>query len=199
MKKRVLTILLAPLIVFMLMSFTPQTNQQDDKVSSKDSSSVVSVKFSPAKLVVEDNRSVSLFTDVVLENAKSNSNVAESIEKLANVIKENGQERREEPIIGRITHATGFTSLQVEKIIHKKRVYDITFYTLFLLWSLYVGFGISQNTYFTNIMSIKEFSMKTSSAIFLTGILYLIYLIVWEIIKGPNYQLVHDLLKSYSG
>lgn len=196
--RRYITCLLAPLLTMALMSFSlPDINQSKDK----DSTQTVTVQFSPARVIVSDNRTHDGVTSLIQENSKSNVEVASAIEKIAEVLIRNSdlQERRCASYMDRISTETGLTFDQITKIIHKKRVYDITFYTLFSLLILYVMFGLSGMTNHASAISMKEWGIKIISSLVVILLFYLVYIAVGTILNGQYYPIIHSIINSPPG
>ena len=192
--KKLLTCLMAPLLMFMLSAFT---TVQDKTVAGKDSS-VVNVTFSPAKVIVEDNRLPSDGTLVIQENTESNLKVAEAIDKIAGVLTEELQERRCESIMDRITQQTGMTVEQVNKIIHKKKVYDMIMYTMFVIALLILGYGINQHSIHSKIITSREFTVRTITYVLLFIGCILIFKYGDYLING-DYQFIKSIINSPPG
>lgn len=180
------------------MSFNLSTVPQEHQI--RKDSTTVNVQFTPAQIVVSDNRTTDGVTSLIKENSESNVEVANAIEKVAESIQKTNelQERRCVSYMDRIKAQTGLTTEQVNSIIHKKRVYDITFYTLFLLYLLYLVFGISQMTKYAEAINIKEWGIKIISGIIVLLFFYLGYLSLWKIICGTNSKIIH-LINLTSG
>lgn len=196
--KRYITCLLAPLLTMALMSFNLPDNHQG---KSKDSTQTVNVQFSPARVIVSDNRTTDAVTSLIKENSESNVEVAGAIERLAEVLLRNYdlQERRCASYMDRISTETGLSIDQINKIVHKKRVYDITFYTLFSLYILYVMFGISSMTYHANAVNMKEWGIKIISGLVSIALFYLAYLAIGAIFNGPYYPVIQSIINSPPG
>lgn len=182
----------------MLSSFTFSNVPQEPKISGPDNA-VISVQFSPAQLVVKDNRTLEGLTSVIKSNSESNTEVAKSINTVAEAMVSMEQERRCVSIMDRITTQTGLTVDQVNQIIHKKRVWDITFYTLFTIYLLYVLFGLASLTWHTSILSMKEWGIKIISSLVYLGLLYLFYLTVDLLLNGAYYPTIKSIINSASG
>jgi hypothetical protein len=98
----------------------------------------------------------------------------------------------------RISIQTGLSVEYINKIIHKKRVYDMTFYTLFVLYIFYILFGFSQMTHHARAVSMKEWGIKIISGLVILLLLYIIYLSFWKIICGPGYHII-NIINSAPG
>jgi hypothetical protein len=196
--KRLFASLIAPLLVMTLMSFTPPDGQ-DHHVRGSDSTNVVNVHFTPASVVVKDNRTTEGMTSVIDKNSESNTAVAKSINTVAETLLSMEQERRCVSIMDRITQKTGLSVTEVNQIIHKKRVWDITFYTLFSLYTLYILFGLASMTWHTSIISMKEWGIKITSAFSSLLLLYVFYLTIDLILNGKYYPTIQSIINSASG
>ena len=182
----------------MLNAFTPDyvtTRQQD---TGKDSS-IVNIVFSPAHLIVKDSRTAIDATSIINSNTESNLEVADAIDKVANVLDKNLRERRFPSVKDRIAQQTGLSINEIERIIHKKRVYDITFYTLFLTFILYIGFIFLEGAANANIMSEKEVRIKSWLVILFFITFYMFYYFLDRIINGDNYHIIKSIINSASG
>jgi hypothetical protein len=198
--KRILTCIIAPLLMWALMAFTPTAaSSQVEHQQSKDSTTMVNVKFSPAQIIVNDNRTVEGISAIIQKNTESNSKVAESINTSVDAVMSAMQERRCESIVDRITAKTGLTVKEVEKILHKKRIYDITFYTLFLIYLIIVYFGMIKNTVLSNVINIQELLIKTIASMFAFIALLLIYKYLGNILNGEYYPIIESIIKLPSG
>lgn len=195
--KRLLTCLIAPLLVLMLASFTPPTFNQDEKVQGKDSTAI-NVSFSPAQLIVEDNRTTEMLSIIVKENTTSNLSIAKSVEGLTNILSKNAQERRCESLMERMTIQTGYSSLEIENILHKKKVYDMVSYTLFVLFLMYLWYACTQFTYFSNVVSIQEVIIRAIAYIALFIILFLLCKYLGNMINY-KYHLIQSVINSPPG
>lgn len=196
--KRYITCLIAPLLMMALMSFNLPDSHQS---KSKDSTQTVNVQFSPARVIVSDNRTTDGITSLIKENLKSNVEVASAIERLAEVQLKNYdlQERRCASYMDRISTETGLTTDQINKILHKKRVYDITFYTLFSLFIFYAMFGFAGMTQHTAAISMKEWGIKIISGLITLLLLYLAYLAIGTILNGQYYPTIQSIINSPPG
>jgi len=195
---RLFVILIAPLLVSTLMSFTPDFTQKE--VYGKDSSTVT-VMFDPAQIIVNDNRTTDIISSVIKENAETNLKFANAIESVSDAIKSNLslQERRCVSIMDRITQQTGLSSLEINKIIHKKRVYDMIFYTLFTMYILFVMFGLSSMTHHAKAISTKEWYIKTITAVMVLTLFWLAYKSMGMILTSPNYNIIQTIINSPPG
>jgi hypothetical protein len=160
----------------------------------------VNVQFTPAQIVVSDNRTTDGVTSLIKANSESNVEVAGAIEKVAESIQKTNelQGRRYASYMDRITTQTGLTTEQVTKIIHKKRVYDMIFYTLFTAYLFYILFGVSQMTHYAKAVSMKEWGIKIISGLVSLGLFYIVYLSLWTVICGSNYPIIR-LINSAPG
>lgn len=195
--RRYITCLLAPLLVLMLSAFTPGSVIQEKQVTGKDSS-VVNVTFSPAKVIVEDNRLPSDGTVIIKENTESNLQVATAINKVADALTEELRERRYASLMDRITRQTGFSVKEVDKIIHKKKVYDAIMYTIFVILLLFLGYGINQHTVHSKVISTREFAVRTISYILIFVACVLLFKYGDRIIN-VDYQVINSIINSPPG
>lgn len=181
----------------MSFSFT-DINQDKEK---KDSTQTVNVQFSPAHVIVSDNRTTDGITSLIKENSESNVEVAGAIERLAVVLIKNFdlQERRCASYMDRISTETGLSLDQINEIIHKKRVYDIIFYTLFSLYLFYLIFSISGMTHHRMAVSMKEWGIKIISGLVVLLLFYLTYLAVGTILNGQYYPVIQSIINSPPG
>lgn len=195
--RKLSAIIIAPLLVLMLSSFT-FSGQQDQRSSD---STKVNVTFTPAQIVVKDSRSTDAVTSLIKANTESNVEFAIALDKVAEVLKNslNLQERRCASYMDRITSQTGLSVNEVNKIVHKKRVYDITFYTLFTVCLLYFLYGFITFNNYASAISMKEWGIKALSYILILLLLYLCYLAIGNIINGPNYFLIQAIINSPPG
>ena len=196
MRNRLFAILIAPLLVMMLSSFTPPGHQDQRSDSTK-----LNVTFSPAQIVVKDTRSTDGVTALIKENTESNVEFAIALEKVAEVLKNNLslQERRCASYMDRITTETGLSIDAVNKIIHKKKVYDITFYTLFTLYLLYFVYALTTFSNYAGAMNIKEWVMKVLSYLFILLLLYVAYISIGHIINNSYYPIIQAIINSPPG
>lgn len=197
--RKLFTCLIAPLIVMALMSFTP-TYPMETSGSVKDSTTV-NVNFNPAQIIVKDNRTTDGVTSLIRENTETNLQVAGAIERLAGTITEslNLQERRNASLVDRITQQTGLSKDSINSILHRKRVYDITFYTLFGLYLLYVYYTFSINSIYSRMVTMNEFYIKTAYAILCGIILFILYKSIGIIINGPDYPIIQSIINTPPG
>jgi hypothetical protein len=182
----------------MLNAFTPDyvtTRQQD---TGKDSS-IVNIVFSPAHLIVKDSRTAIDATSIINSNTESNLKVADAIDKVANVLDKNLRERRFPSVKDRIAQQTGLSINEIERIIHKKRVYDMIFYTLFLICLLYMIFIFLEGTSNANAVSEREIKIKVGLIILTFITLYTLYYFLSQIINGDNYSIIKSIINSASG
>jgi hypothetical protein len=179
----------------MLSAFTP--GPQETKVTGKDSS-VVNVTFSPAQLIVQDNRQPVDGTAIIQGNTESNLKVASAIEKVAEVLNTEMRERRCVSLMDRITQQTGLSVNEVEKIIHKKRVYDATMYTIFVIVLLFLGYGINQHTIHSKLISSNEFWVRTISYVLLFVTVWLIFK-YGSLIINKDYTVIQAIINSPPG
>jgi hypothetical protein len=195
--KRYLTCILAPLLMWMLTAFTQPSTAFQQTVHGKDSS-LVSVQFSPAQLVIRDNRTTAEIVSVIQRNSDSNAQVANAIEKIATISEKAvmQQERRWASVSDRLTQQTGLSIDKVNKIIHKKRVFDITFYTIFGFYACYFIYLLLHNV---NIISAREQALKMVTYTLVFAALALIYLTFGVIINGPTSQIIQSVINSPPG
>jgi len=196
MRNRLFAILIAPLLVMMLSSFTPPGHQDQRSDSTK-----LNVTFSPAQIVVKDTRSTDGVTSLIKENTQSNVEFAIALEKVAEVLKNNLhlQERRCASYMDRITSQTGLSIDDVNRIIHKKKVYDITFYTLFTLYLLYFVYALTKYSNYAGAINIKEWIIKFLSYLFMLILLFLVYISVWHVISSSYYPIIQAIINSPPG
>jgi hypothetical protein len=195
--KRYLTCILAPLLMWVLTAFTQPATVTQQTVHGKDSN-MVSVQFSPAQLVIRDNRTTEGIVSIIQRNSDSNAQVATAIEKIAAVSEKAvmQQERRWASVSDRLTQQTGLTLDEVNHIINKKRIFDITFYTIFVLYSIYFIYVLLHNV---NIISAREQGLKILTYTLIFVSLIIIYLALVSIVNGPVSQTIQSVINSPPG
>jgi hypothetical protein len=180
----------------MLSSYTAPTASIE--VRSDDSTKTMHMKFEPARIVVQDNRTTGTMSSVIEGNTKSNTENASAISKVAEVLDQNLrlQERRCASIMDRITQQSGLSQSRVEYLLHKKRIYDVSFYTLFLLFLFYMIFLYFDSAGLAHAMSMQEYKIKTINTILIFITLFAIYYFFGQIFNGPDYNLITKIINA---
>lgn len=138
------------------MAFTPPGSSSEGEQQKRDSS-MVNVKFSPAQIVVSDNRTVEGISTIIGNNTESNKEIARAINGAVDAALSVAQGRRCESYMDRITTKTGLTTKQAEKIIHKKKVFDMSFYVVFLLYISYTLITITSWIMFSKAIVYRRY------------------------------------------
>jgi len=182
--------------MLMFTALTPvSVDAQEQKTSNKDST-IVSVQFTPAHLFVNDNRTAGDMASIIEGNTQSNLQIATAINKVANIYEKNEREGRCASNMDRITQKTGFSVNKVEKILHKKRVFDMVSYTAFILYLLYFWYALSTFNNYANALSIKEYTIKVISFSLLFVCLILLFKYGDNLINGKYYPLIESIINS---
>jgi hypothetical protein len=167
-----------------------KTNQQD--------TGMVNINFNPAQLVIKDNRMLGDLVSIIERNSASNSQVAAAIERVATISERtlSLEERRWESVMTRCTQQTGLSVEAVTKIIHKKRVYDITFYTLFTVYGIFLITAFLHNY---STLSLSDNLLKIIVGIGAGALFWVLYIAVGGIITGSNSQIIYNIINSPPG
>lgn len=189
---------MAPLIMMLLLSFTKTPTVAQQQVYSKDST-IVSVQFTPAQLILKDNRDIVNDIAIVSQHTESNLEIANSITQLTSLLSVDMKERRSESLVDRISQQTGLSIITVTSIIHKKRVFDMVAYTIFIVFLLYMYYAFSTFSNYSRMMNISEFKIKTISYIILFVILVLLFKYGDGLINGNYHPLIETIIKAPPG
>jgi hypothetical protein len=184
--------------MWMLMAFTPASAGDSVAQQKKDSTQMVNVKFSPAQIVVNDNRTVEGISAIIEKNSESNSDIAKAINRAVDAALVSAEERRCVSLMDRITQQTNLSVDEVNKILHKKRIYDMVFYTLFTAYLLYFYLMFARKGYIEAI-SLKHFGVTVTTAIVSFLALLLIYKYLGGLINGPHYPIIQSIINSPPG
>jgi hypothetical protein len=182
-----------------LMAFTPAPASTSDVTQQKkDSTQMVNVKFSPAQIVVNDNRTVEGISAIIEKNSESNSEIAKAINRAVDAALVSAEERRCVSLMDRITQQTNLSVNEINKILHKKRIFDMIFYTIFLAFLIYTYLEVGRKGYIEAV-SLKHFGVTVTGTIFQFLALLFIYKYLGGLINGPHYPIIQSIINSPPG
>jgi hypothetical protein len=200
--KRYLACILIPLLVSVLSIFTPRSDVAAQTVQTvgKDSINLtITSSFAPAKLMIQDSRNAIDLTSVVQENTNANTQIATTLNEALGVLVKELAERRNASWMSRIRIATGASDSQINYIIHKKKVFDMIFYTIFLAFIGYSYYAINRGATFAKTINPQEFTIKTIANVFILGLLLLAYIVSNLLVNYDYQQLIVPIINSPPG